>query len=458
MVSDDTLRADATRAREAERALLGAVFIDPGVLPAIADLPAEAFGAAHSLVLAAMREIAAADSVPDLVTVSRRMEQGGDLAKIGGFSTLADLSAAMPTAANASHYANLVRDAWARRRAVRALEAALASVRDGTAEPQEAAAKATEAVQALTETRGASCVLLSDVLASRYDAYQAAAEGRTPPAIATTGFPGLDKRAMPWEPGDLVVLSAGGTGTGSGKTSLALQMSAAVALGGQRVLYGAAEMSAAAMGDRHFVQQTGVDLWRARHGRLGDREWAPLVEAMAASGGFGRRLWIDDSIRTSWDVIARAQRLTAEHGRLALIVVDHLHQLADRAARGQESRADLLGAMVRRLKALAMDLGCVVLLVAQTNRAGRRAAEDRDPDAGDLKGSGDIEDQADEVLMIRHGKEQPGRPMQPVRIIVAKHRAGPTGSVDLWWDATQARFCSIHAGEPPARRGDDPGD
>jgi replicative DNA helicase len=446
--------ADATRAVEAEQALVGAVLLDDGVLGEIGDLGEDAFSLRqHGMILEACRQVSASGQRPDLVTVSARLEADGLLQQVGGFSYLSDLGATVPSTENARYYADLVRAAWARRRAKRALEAALRLVQDGTAEPADVAARATEAVQVLTQTRGAPYVLLQAGIDARYDDYAAAAEQPASGVrIESTGFRALDRIAMPWEPGDLIVLSA--DGTGAGKTSMALQVALAVATAGLRVLYCAAEMSVAAMVDRLFVQEAGVDLLRARRGLLADRDWDALASVRTARAAAASRLWLDDSVRTSWDAVARAQRLAAESGHLGLVVIDHLHQLSDRGGRG-ETRAEVLGAIVRRCKALAMDLGCVVLLVAQTNRAGRRAAEDRDPDASDLKGSGDIEDQADEVLMIRHPKAAEARPLQPARVIVAKHRSGPTGSVDLWWEPARARFLSVQR-DPAPRRGDDP--
>lgn len=455
MVIEDERPFDPCRAIDAEAALVGAVLLDPSVLTEIGDLGDDAFcRRPHAMVLDAARKVAAGGADPDLVTVSAHLEAAGQLSKIGGFSFLVDLGTSVPTTANARHYAGLVRDAWSRRRAKRHLEAALQLVADGTRDPADAAAKATEAVRSLTETRGAPYVRLLDAMQARLDDYAAAMQHRATAGlrVETTGFSLLDRIAMPWEPGDLIVLSA--DGTGKGKTSMAVQMALAVATRGLRVLYCAAEMSVAAMADRIFVQEGGVDLLAARRGLLDEHGWRGATEALATHEEAAGRVWMDDSVRTSWDAVARSQRLAAEHGPVGLVVIDHLHQLADRGQRG-ESRAEVLGAMVRRCKGLAMDLGCVVLLVAQTNRAGRRAAEDRDPDAGDLKGSGDIEDQADEVLMVRHGKETPGKPLQPARVIVAKHRAGPTGAADLWWEPQRARFLSVQR-DPAARRGDDP--
>src|SRR5579875_488814 len=179
MVTDADARPfDATRAVEAEEALIGAVLMDPSILAEIGDLGEDAFcRRQHAMVLEACRAVAAAGAVPDLVTVSERLDAAGQLARIGGFSFLADLGAAMPTAANAPHYAGRVRDAWARRRAQRHLEAALRLVVDGLHDPTDAAAKATEAVRALTENRRPSYMTLAEAAAARADDYADAIRG-----------------------------------------------------------------------------------------------------------------------------------------------------------------------------------------------------------------------------------------------------------------------------------------
>jgi replicative DNA helicase len=138
-----------------------------------------------------------------------------------------------------------------------------------------------------------------------------------------------------------------------------------------------------------------------------------------------------------------------------MVVVDHVHELADPGGRGEDTVASRMAGIMGRLKGLAKDLRCVLVAVAQTNRQGRRA--EREPELSDLRDSAAIEDKASVVLFIHHGKDRAGR-MRPARLLVAKHRNGAGGArIDLLWDSERAMFRSVARMEaPPGRRGDDP--
>ncbi|MDE3075137.1 MAG: AAA family ATPase [Chloroflexota bacterium] len=448
---------DATVAMEAEQSLLGTMFMDQEALSIGLGLPRAAWSRpVHGLIIEAMRRLNASGLDVDLSSVSGELEQrpfggeGTELAAVGGFSYLVDVGNSVPTAANATTYAEQVRQAWMRRELQHAAGAIASRSRDGSIPMADLRASLTAAALALdlgSGNRGPRS--LAEVLVDRYEDWQAMAEGTADLGIGSTGFSDLDRIVLPWQPGDVIVLSA--DNTGRGKTSLAMQITLAVAAAGGMVHYASVEMSEQSIADRVAVQHAALDLWRLRRQLAGETEWAALTALFSLPGVDAAM--IDDSCRTTWDVAAHAQMLALRSGPLAMIVVDHLHQLSDHTSRGEDTTASRMAGMVGRLKALAMDMHCPLLLVAQTGRRGRTGA---DPELNDLRDSAAIEDIASVVMFIRWDKtDRPG--LHPVRLLVRKNRNGQTGTVHMAFDAAHALFHprSVRA-EPPARRGDDP--
>ena len=435
------------------------MLLDPEAVAIGLSLPRGAWcDPKHELIASCMRRLADQGLDVDLTSVHGDLkgrpcgrDGGTELEAAGGFSYLADIGQSMPFTVNASTYAQQVRQAWMRRELAHAAGALSLRARDGRVSVEDLRGGLTQAALAIdTGTAGRGPRSLKDIFTSRFPQWEAMFDGTADLGIGSTGFSDLDRIALPWQPGDIIVLSA--DNTGRGKTSLAMQFSLSVAAAGGLVYYASIEMSEEAIADRVAVQKAALDIWRLRQHLTGEREWQALAGLLELPGA--DMAMIDDSCRTTWDVAAHAQMLALRQGPLAMIVVDHLHQLSDHSARGEDTTASRMAAMVGRLKAVAMDMRCPLLLVAQTGRRGRGS---EDPQLNDLRDSAAIEDNASVVMFIRWDKapEHPG--FQPVRLLVAKNRNGQTGTVNMAFDTKRALFYPrSDRSEAPSRRGDDP--
>lgn len=251
-----------------------------------------------------------------------------------------------------------------------------------------------------------------------------------------TGFSDLDQLTGGFQGSDLIVVAGA---TAMGKTSLALGMAYGVAVGhGQRVGYFTLETSADTIVNRILSMETGIDAKRLRRGQIDDNEWDRISRA---SGRLCKaRIYIDDTAVSISDICARARRLRAEQG-LDLIVIDYLQLVA--VALG-DSRAQEISEITRRLKALARELNVPIVALSQLSRAVDHRAS-HVPMLTDLRDGGSIEENADTIIFIyREDKyEYDSEKRGVAEIIVAKHRNGPVGSINLRFFDRTARFADL---------------
>ena len=258
-----------------------------------------------------------------------------------------------------------------------------------------------------------------------------------------TGFSDLDHYLAGLQKSDLVVLAARPS---LGKTSLALDIARNVAVK-EKIPVGifSLEMSKEQLVDRLLASEAGVDLWRLRTGRLSmDGDDSDLSKIQEAMGVLAETpIFIDDAASSNiLQMRTMARRLQAEHG-LGLIIVDYL-QLMEGRNGGSENRVQEISEISRSLKNLARELDVPVLALSQLSRA----VESRSPQIprlSDLRESGSIEQDADVVLFIyREDREKPNSDKKNVaEIHIAKHRNGPVGKIDLYFNADQVSFKSL---------------
>lgn len=235
-----------------------------------------------------------------------------------------------------------------------------------------------------------------------------------------TGFAVLDRVLGGLRPGELTILAAR---TSVGKSALAVQVARSVAMDGHHVLYATPEMSETQVAERLASSATGMPSHNVRRGPYPSDTMATLVKA-AEQLPMTLAIWDATGITTA-DVAVMARQHQASVG-LGLLVVDHLGFLADRLGRG-ESRALLMGRMTKALKTVARSLGVHALVLHQLNRQSEEGGTMRAPGLSDLRDSGCIEEDADNVLLLHRET----REHQEATLIVAKNRQGPVGDVPL---------------------------
>jgi replicative DNA helicase len=373
----------------------------------------------------------------DVTLLAERLKQAGDLEAVGGPAYLSEVLYSVPVAAHAVYYAKIVRKkAQYRRLRLEATEL----IRDAqceAADPAELAAR--------TEAR------LSDAIGSGQGSEVVGAEIAVDAALAQaekhregksgglmTGFYQFDHDLGGLFYGELVILAARPR---MGKTSMGCQIATHTATTGRRVLFCSLEMAAAELTTRMMCSLAGVDGNRVRTGNITDAELDSLREAGDVLRGTPLFIW--DRAGVSVADIRRRARLLASQDRLSLVIIDYLQRLLPADPRAK--RYEQVGQMASDLKRLARDLELPVLCLAQLNRQAESTSDHR-PRLAHLRESGDIEQDADQVLFLHrpevHQPDDWDLRGQAV-LIVSKNRNGPTGEFNLVWDAPRTTFRAV---------------
>ncbi len=449
-MADTTQRLDTVRmppqSLEAEAALLGSLLIDKEAIWRVADIlePKDFYKASHRAIFEAVLEVLARREAIDVLSVSNRLKEKNLLDEIGGMSYLASLVNSVPTASNASYYARLVH----RKRLHRDLIEASHRISELGYKEDEDIEKilddAEKTVFAVAQSSLAQEFL--PVSRSLEDAWQRieklhAGDGAL--RGVSTGFADLDNILAGLQRSDLIVLAARPS---LGKTSLALDIARSVALKENLpVGFFSLEMSQEQVIDRLVSSQASVDLWRLRTGRLSDKgddnDFVRIRDAMETLSKIP--LYIDDvSSPTVMQIRAMSRRLQAEHGALGLVVVDYLQLIRGHA--NAESRVQEVSEISRSLKAMAKELDVPVLAISQLSRAVEMRPMGR-PKLSDLRESGSIEQDSDIVMFIyREDKVKENTDKKNIaEILIEKHRNGPTGRVELFFNEETVSFRSI---------------
>ncbi|MBI4576827.1 MAG: replicative DNA helicase [Planctomycetes bacterium] len=433
---------------EAEMSVLGAVLLENTVADVVFQIlrPEHFYDLKNRLVFQAMMALIEAGHPVDAVTCKAELERTGDLETAGGAAYLADLLARVPTAANAEHYAGIVREKALLRSLIRC---ATEIVKDAYESPDRPDAVVDKAQQSIFDVAGrrheAATEDLRQVLHDIFLQIDGKAEGEG----LCSGFSVLDELTQGLQPGELTVLAARPS---MGKTTLALNVVEHVVLRERKaVALFSMEMGRHQVARNMLCGRARVDSHRFRKGLLSDVEVDRLRDA--AGDFYEAPLYIDDTPMglTPMELRAKARRLRAQHD-IALVVVDYLQLMS---CPGEENRVQEISRISRSLKGLARDLKLPVLALGQLNR-GVESRESNRPRMSDLRESGSIEQDADVILLLHRASyyKHKGRDEQAdtdedrsAELIVAKQRNGPTGNVDLVFLREFMRFESL-AREP----------
>jgi len=428
---------------EAEINVLGSILIDSDAFTRIADIiTAEDFyKESHQEIFTAMTELYSEHEPIDLLSLTNRLEEKKLLEKIGGRTYLTELANAVVSSANIAAYAEIIQKKAALRKLIKAAQeiAALGFNEEAKVENllDEAEQKIFQISQKHLKQNFISVKSLLDGTFERIDELHR--EGGKVRGLPT-GFYDLDNKLAGLQKSDLIILAARPS---MGKTTLALDIARQVAKNKHPVGIFSLEMSKEMLVDRMICAEAGVDLWRMRTGRLReeDDDFSRIGHAMATLAE--APIFIDDSASANiMEVRTKARRLKAEHG-LDLIIIDYL-QLMEGRNRSSENRTREVSEISRALKSLARELNVPVLALSQLSRAVELERPPK-PKLAHLRESGSIEQDADVVLFIYREYMYKREEIDPDRryvaeVIVAKHRNGPTGTVELIFNEEKVRF------------------
>ncbi|MBI4093226.1 MAG: replicative DNA helicase [Candidatus Kerfeldbacteria bacterium] len=435
---------------EAEQSVLGSLLIDKEAIVKIADIirPDDFYKETHRKIFEAMLELYEKREPIDVLSLTNRLKERTELEIIGGRAYLAQLTNAVPTSSHVVSYAEIVQH----KATLRRLLSAAASISElGFKETEDVAVVLDQAERTIFDVSQKylrqQFIPLKTVLTEAFDRIDEL--HRQPGKLrgVATGLRDLDNILAGLQKGDLIILASRPS---VGKTSLALDIARNVAVR-EKVPVGlfSLEMSKEQLVDRLLVAEAGVDLWKMRTGKLSeDEDFSRIGHAMGVLSE--TPIFIDDSaISTVLEMRTKARRLQSEHG-LGLVVVDYLQLMEGRAE--AENRVLQIAEITRGLKGLAKELNVPVLALSQLSRA----TEMRNPPIpklSDLRESGSIEQDADVVVFIY--REEIYRPdtnrKHIADLLVSKHRNGPTGQVQAFFDEAKTSFHNLEKDrqEPP---------
>jgi replicative DNA helicase len=431
---------------EAEQSLLGALLLDNQAFDRVADLVVaeDFYRDDHRRIWRHISKLVEANRPADVVTVSESIEASEDKDKTGGPAYLGALAQNTPSALNIRRYAELVRERSVQRR--------LAHVATGIAEDalnpagkevgqllDEAESKIFQIAESGAR-KDQGLMEIKPVLAKVFERIDHLYHRDNPSDVTgvPTGYTKLDSYTSGLQPGDLIIIAGRPS---MGKTALALNIAEHVAVdNGLPVAVFSMEMSSTQLAMRMLGSIARVDQHKMRTGRLNDKEWGDLSDAMGKL--HDTPIYIDEGgALTALEVRARARRLKRQYSQLGLIVIDYL-QLMSSSSHG-ENRATEISEISRSLKGMAKELDVPVIALSQLNRAVDQRP-DRRPVMSDLRESGAIEQDADVIMFIyREVVYKPDLPEDQrgiAEVIIGKQRNGPIGTVKLTFLGQNTRF------------------
>lgn len=430
---------------EAEEAVLGAVLVNPNVLTKVVEFitPECFYKPAHRYVYEAMIQLFNQNERIDIVSVSDVLNLNSKLELIGGRAFINDLSFKTITTANIEYYAKIVQEKSVKRALINAGSEIVSFGYDlnPTDESLNSAEKLIFDIASKKTTKDMSHV--RDLVLSSYEKIEYRYNHRDEMTGVPTGFFDLDNMTSGLQRSDLIILAARPS---MGKTAFALNIAQNVAIKAKTpVAIFSLEMSKEQLVQRMLCSEAEVDSQKIRTGNMQRKDWDKLANSMSDLSE--APLYIDDTAGcTLTDLRAKCRRLVMEEKNLGLIVIDYL-QLMEGS--GKEERIQQISAISRGLKGLARELNVPIIALSQLSRAVEQR-KDRRPMLSDLRESGAIEQDADIVMFIYrddyYNREEGDEEPKPTgkegksEIIIAKHRNGPVGSVELLFQGSITKF------------------
>jgi replicative DNA helicase len=424
--AEDTLERPLPHNLDAERSVLGGILISNEAYTRVVGRlrPEDFYRDAHRRIYAALeRLLERHGGSADFITLQDALVRANDLDTVGGPAYLAALTDGVPRATNVPHYAAIVRDKAQLRRVIRTADELLAAAYNDAEPADEILERADRDIVRLRHGAGPSRMRSIQAASSELIAdLEWRADHRGELLGIDTGFASINELTNGWQPGDLVVVAARPS---IGKTTWLMNSAEAAARSGKRVAIFSLEMRRKQLEYRLLSSIAGVDLSNVVSGYMSDAEWELVTKALTEVCSWP--LYIDDTAaRTVWDIRAECRRLQADGG-LDLVIVDYVQLMAaDKPSPSGNRNAEITD-ISRKLKIMADELSCPVLLASQLNRASELRSDPR-PKLSDLRESGALEQDADTVCFL-HRKHH--RENGTTQFILEKQRNGPGGTVNL---------------------------
>lgn len=443
---DELLSRQMPHSDAAEQAVIGSLLIDPRLVPEVVAKgvrPEDFFREANRKVFELMFNMQAFARVIDPVTLVAEMREKGGFTEEAATNYIMDMMNITPTAANIQEYVTILKDMALLRGIAETGSAVSQLAMEGTEKAETVLEAAERRIYQLRQGRSTGGLKpISEVLTdTMFGLSELSKNGGRIPGLST-GIQELDDRLGGFNKSDLIFVASR---PGMGKTSIALNFALRAAKqGGKAVAIFSLEMSREQLATRLLAAEAFVDSKRLQTGRLTEDDWRRI--AAAASSISQTDLRIDDNpLSTPSEMSAQCRRIE----NLGLVIIDYL-QLMNPEGKA-DSRTQEISVISRNLKLLARELDCPVLVLSQLSRAPEQRTDHR-PMLSDLRESGSIEQDADIVIFLyrdeyyhKETTEKPGE----CEVILAKHRSGPTGSLDVAWIERYTQFKDKASGNIP---------
>jgi replicative DNA helicase len=426
---------------------LGAMLLSKDAIGAAAEravTPADFYKSSHQHIHDAIQSLNVAGEPVDVVTVSDKLQRAGFLETVGGIDYLLELQNSTPAVSSADRYARIVRETSMLRRLILAASE-IAEL--GYSQPdniEQALDRAESSIFEVAQNQVSdTMVRLNDLMPETMDRLSEIMENGNPITGVPTGFVDLDALLSGLQPGTLNII---GARPAMGKSALAMGMAVNVATTTNKpVLFFSLEMGRAELSQRILSSEARVDSAKLRTGRLNEEDWRRIGRAI---GRLSIPLFIDDnSAVTVMEIRAKARRIAAKHGDLAMIVIDYLQLMGGNAS--AENRQLEVSEISRNLKILARDFKVPVVALSQLSR-GIETRADKRPTLSDLRESGALEQDADVVMFLYRPSVNDDDPQRKAdaNLQIAKHRAGALDDIRLVFLANYTRFDNFSSKAP----------
>lgn len=429
----------------AEKSLLGAIMISDTVLPDILTIlkPSDFYEDRHKQIFEAMVKLYDQHKPIDLLTLTSALKSAKTLKSVGGAPYLTELSNFVPAASHAKAYAEIVEKASVRRRLIKAGNEIAKKAFDDDADVDGLIGAAEKDLFEVSDKIVKSdYVAMDELLADAFDRIEELHKNKGALRGLKTGFRDLDKKTAGFQKGDLIIV---GARPAMGKTTLAQNLAYNIAsINRKGVLFFSMEMAANEIIDRMISDVSGVDNWKMRTGNLTDDEFQKIGDALAEMDEIP--IYIDDtSSMTIMELRNKARRAMHDHD-IGIVIVDYL-QLIEGSDRYKGNRVQEVTEISRGLKILARELEIPVVALAQLSRnvTGR---DNPRPVLSDLRESGSIEQDADLVMFLHRPdyyrqNDDDYEETHITELLVAKHRHGAVGKIELYFHPELLRFMSL---------------
>ncbi|MBA3758734.1 replicative DNA helicase [Candidatus Saccharibacteria bacterium] len=429
---------------EAEASLLGALLIDADAVVKVADTVSanDFYDERNKRIFEAVIQLYERHSPIDVLTLSDQLKGTGFIDMVGGPAYLTELTNFVPTAAHAEQYAQIVAQKALRRRLIKASQEIVGLGYDEARNLQELIEEAETRLFEVSQRHVKQDITsLETILAESFDRLDELHKDKGKLRGIPTGFKDMDKILAGLQRSDLFILAARPS---MGKTALALNLAHNIALkANEPVLMFSLEMSKEQLVDRMLAMESGVDAWALRTGNLTDADFEKIGHAMGTLSE--AQIYIDDTPGITVSELRTKARREAHQHPLGLVIVDYLQLMSGGAKFGGDgNRVQEISEISRGLKGIARELNVPLLALSQLSRS-VESRSPQIPQLADLRESGSIEQDADVVAFIyREDYYNPETDRRNITdIFIKKHRNGPTGGLELYFDKEKQRFRSL---------------